>query len=292
MERYSNVSKKDYLPNEQEIDLEGTPEKKRIFFALLLTLAMTQTLYLNISTFLPAFRKDHHPSINDGMVGIILSMFQLAYLIAAPFVGAFLGKIGRKTTIVIGYILIILATIGFGLLAYVPDNNDVPFFVLGLIFRFIQGAGDSFVSTAGYSIVTIEFPKRREAYIGYCQAAVGLGLMLGPVLGQLIYTKVEYAATFYIFAGILTCALIVVLFIIPSHLNHVAFDQSKTPSMVESKDGELGNQMAQFIPSEAETRTIEYKIFFRNPRAMIAAISSMFSMIFMLFFDSILSDHL
>jgi len=51
-------------------------------------------------------------------------MFQLAYLIAAPFVGAFLGKIGRKTTIVIGYILIILATIGFGLLAYVPDNNE------------------------------------------------------------------------------------------------------------------------------------------------------------------------
>ena len=72
-ERYSNVSKKDYLPNEQEVDLEGTPEKRRIFFALLLTLAMTQTLYLNISTFLPTFRKEHHPSIDDGMVGIILS---------------------------------------------------------------------------------------------------------------------------------------------------------------------------------------------------------------------------
>ena len=90
--------------------------------------------------------------------------------------------------------------------------------------------------------MTIEFPKRREAYIGYCQAAVGLGLMLGPVLGQLIYTKVHYAATFYIFGGILTCALVIVVVIIPGHLNHVAFDQSKSPSMVESKDGE--NQMA------------------------------------------------
>ncbi len=39
--RYSDVSKKDYLPNEQDFDLEGTPEKKRIFFALLLTLGMT-----------------------------------------------------------------------------------------------------------------------------------------------------------------------------------------------------------------------------------------------------------
>jgi hypothetical protein len=54
--RYSDISKKEYLPNEGldvNFDLEGTPEKRRIFFALLLTMAMTQTLYLNISTFLP-----------------------------------------------------------------------------------------------------------------------------------------------------------------------------------------------------------------------------------------------
>lgn len=51
-------------------------------------------------------------------------MFQLAYLIAAPFVGASLGKIGRKTTIIIGYLLIIVATVGFGLLAYFPDNDE------------------------------------------------------------------------------------------------------------------------------------------------------------------------
>jgi MFS family permease len=51
-------------------------------------------------------------------------MFQLAYLCAAPFVGAFLGRIGRKTTIILGYLLIIVATVGFGLLAYIPDNNE------------------------------------------------------------------------------------------------------------------------------------------------------------------------
>jgi len=55
--RYSDVSKKDYLPNEGDvganIDLEASPYKTKIFIALLLTLSMTQTLYLNISTFLP-----------------------------------------------------------------------------------------------------------------------------------------------------------------------------------------------------------------------------------------------
>lgn len=99
--------------------------------------------------------------------------------------------------------------------------------------------------------MTIEFPRKREAYIGYCQAAVGIGLMLGPVLGQLIYSAVKYAWTFYIFAGILSVALIIVIIIIPSHLNNVPFDQSKQPSIAES-NGEEGNRLITFIPSEAE----------------------------------------
>jgi hypothetical protein len=32
----------------------------------------------------------------------------------------------------------------------------------------------------------------------------------------------------------------------------VAFDNSKQPSMVESKDGEEGNRLVQFIPSDGE----------------------------------------
>lgn len=97
--------------------------------------------------------------------------------------------------------------------------------------------------------MTIEFPKKRETYIGYCQAAVGLGLMLGPVLGQLIYSGVGYAPTFYIFAGILSVSLIIVIIIIPGHLNKVAFDDSKQGSMVESI-GEDGNKIVSYVPSE------------------------------------------
>ena len=48
-------------------------QKRRILISLIMTLGITQTLYLNIPTFLPAFRAKHHPTINDGEVGIILS---------------------------------------------------------------------------------------------------------------------------------------------------------------------------------------------------------------------------
>lgn len=49
-------------------------------------------------------------------------MFQLAYLIFAPIIGGNLQKIGRKTAIVSGYVLITIATFGFGLLVYVDDE--------------------------------------------------------------------------------------------------------------------------------------------------------------------------
>lgn len=56
---------------------------------------------------------------------------------------------------------------------------------------------------------------------------------------------------------------------------------------------ENGKKVVQFVPSEGQnTVRITYWMFLKNPRAMMASISSMFSMIFMLFFDSILSDHL
>jgi hypothetical protein len=38
--------------------------------------------------------------------------------------------------------------------------------------------------------------------MGYCSAAVGLGIMLGPVIGQAIYTWVGFQDTFYSFAVI------------------------------------------------------------------------------------------
>ncbi len=49
-------------------------------------------------------------------------MFQLAYLIFAPIIGANLQRMGRKTSIIIGYGFIVLATIGFGSIVYVQDE--------------------------------------------------------------------------------------------------------------------------------------------------------------------------
>lgn len=99
--------------------------------------------------------------------------------------------------------------------------------IAGIILRFSQGLGDSLVTTSGYAIVTIEFPTFKQKYIGYCQAAVGIGLMLGPVIGQTLYTFVQYKWTFFIFAGIMAAAMLVLVVVIPKSINHAEDIMSK-----------------------------------------------------------------
>ncbi len=93
------------------------------------------TLYGNIATFYPPYRTMKHPTITDTMVGIVLAMFEGGVLLTSPIVSMLLPKIGRKNFIIIGFISVVVASAGFGLLVYV--DNDNLFFGLSLVLRFI-----------------------------------------------------------------------------------------------------------------------------------------------------------
>jgi|APCry1669189034_1035192.scaffolds.fasta_scaffold144751_1 hypothetical protein len=49
-------------------------------------------------------------------------MFQMAYLIFAPLIGGNLQKFGRKNAIATGYGIIVIGTVGYGLIVYVNDE--------------------------------------------------------------------------------------------------------------------------------------------------------------------------
>jgi len=69
--------------------------------------------------------------------------------------------------------------------------------------------------------VTIVFQAKREEFVGYCQSACAIGLMIGPVMGSFIYGFVGYQFTFYIIAAILLACCILVFFVLPNELNTV-----------------------------------------------------------------------
>ena len=71
----------------------------------------------------------------------------------------------------------------------------------------------------GYSILTFAYAENREKYLGMGEAATGIGLMVGPVIGGLINTFFGYVATFLFFALILLLAGILCFFFLPKSLN-------------------------------------------------------------------------
>jgi hypothetical protein len=51
------------------------------------------------------------------------------------------------------------------------------------------------------------------------EAAAGLGLMMGPVIGSFIYASLQYMYTFFVFSGIMLLNCILVSIILPNSLN-------------------------------------------------------------------------
>lgn len=98
-------------------------EKKKTLIALLLALGILQTLYMNLASFLPLFAEEEFFWVDESKIGLILAMFQVAYLIMAPIVGQNLQRFGRKNMILAGYVICILATIGFGVCANIKPTQ-------------------------------------------------------------------------------------------------------------------------------------------------------------------------
>ena len=98
--------------------------------------------------------------VSSVTVAIIIAMFEIAYIISSPIIGHSLDRIGRKNYIIIGYLIIVVGTIGTAFLPYMESKTA--FIALAIVFRFLQGYGDSCVATSVYAIVGIEFPDKRE----------------------------------------------------------------------------------------------------------------------------------
>ncbi|CDW88996.1 permeases of the major facilitator superfamily [Stylonychia lemnae] len=220
-----------------------TGEKRRMIITMIIAISSTWTLYGNIATFYPPYRLEHHDTITDTQVGIVLALFEGGVLLSSPFIA----------------------------------HTLMVFFILSLALRLLQGAGDTCISTACLSLISSEFPSRREEFVGYAEGAIGAGLMLGPVIGQALYTLLGFEYTFYCTSAILMLPFLAVLQFIPSQYNRSSDDRAG--SMTSSQRLE-------------KSKEIRLRMLLTNKRVIVAALSSIFAMIFLLFFDTILSDQL
>ena len=82
-----------------------------------------------------------------------------------------------------------------------------------------------FLTPIGYSIITYEFSHNREKYIGLAEAFAGLGTMLGPVIGSILYSNLSYLQTFLALSFLLFANMFLSYFFLPSTLNFIKKEQ-------------------------------------------------------------------
>ena len=140
------------------------------------------------------------------MIGLIYSADPIVGLIASALMGKNMIKLGRKPTIMIGLVSISVSTL---LLAPIEYCEIELLLVLGFLSRIFAGWSTGSVLTAGVTIMVSDYPDCIEKMIGRMESAFGIGIIIGPLLGILLYLgELIYTLTAY---GIFMLMLIPIL---------------------------------------------------------------------------------
>jgi MFS family permease len=67
----------------------------------------------------------------------------------------------------------------------------------------------------------------KDRYIGYVEQALGVGDMIGPALGGLIFEFVGFAGTFFMFGALIFLGTLLSVIWIPNRLNKVSTSTDK-----------------------------------------------------------------
>jgi multidrug resistance protein len=110
------------------------------------------------------------------VVGVLVSSFAIAQLLASPFWGRFSDRYGRRPALLIG---LTASAIAYVVFAYANS--------LWLLFvsRIVQGAGGGTVSVIQAYVADAVAPEDRAKGLGWLSAATNAGVALGPLLGSL-----------------------------------------------------------------------------------------------------------
>jgi len=156
-----------------------------------------------ITPFFPFLAKEMGASSFE--LGLMVALFSLAQVLAAPFWGRLSDQVGRKPVLVAGLIGYALS---YYLLILAPDLK------LLMLSRLVGGllSASTFPSAQAY-LVDLTSEQKRGDGMSYMAAASNLGFVLGPVLGSLLMVLGIRAAfaiggTLILITGVLAAILL------------------------------------------------------------------------------------
>ncbi|MGB6977209.1 MAG: MFS transporter, partial [Gammaproteobacteria bacterium] len=152
-----------------------------------------------VNTALPAIQMTFHATVTQ--LQWIITIFILALSTCMVIMGRLADIYGRRLILYIGMIVFGLASLGAGLSA------NIYWLIL---FRLIQGASCAILYTATGAIVASAFPEQeRGKAMGILFGVNGIGLAIGPVLGGVIISALNWRWVFLVNIPIIMISLFI-----------------------------------------------------------------------------------
>ena len=163
--------------------------------------------------------------MSDDMVGVVFSIFAGVMFVVSPVAGILMQQRGKVWVYLCGLGIVSISTILFAAATFVPEGW--PFAVWCLSIRIAQGVGAALEETAMYAIIAELDADNLTFYLGICEISTGLGYMIGPPLGGILFVAGGFSMPFVCVGALIAPAALIFYRSMPNDAHCVSKDQER-----------------------------------------------------------------
>lgn len=150
--------------------------------------------------------------------------------------------------------------------------------------RFLIGAGTSSIGTTTFAMLSSLYPEKVSMYIGKIELSIGIGLIVGPFFGTIIYDYFGFAMNYWIFVCLYLVEFLLALFLLPGKRL-----SSKKKIKEENKLISLGINPKEHFKNIKHLQ-VSYSKLILNKGSFFALLTVLIDVIQWTFFDPILTS--
>lgn len=197
---------------------EKNGASKCLIMTVLCSIAFgANTAYSVVAPILPNVVKGYH--LADIYTAVIISGYPLGMILFTPQFGKMLNTIGQKKTLMTGVISMGISMLVFGFLNNFDSSETSSgkwwFFGVSVASRILMGFGNGCLNSATSSIIAFNYPESMGFLIGLQQIFNNAGMLIGTLLGGILYSIGGFGLPFFLNAGVLIALAAVTSFTFP-----------------------------------------------------------------------------
>lgn len=164
------------------------------------------SVYSVLASFFPQAARAK--GLSSELIGLVFAIFAAVVFASAPFVAPMLSRHGKRKVYLAGLATVSASTIAFAFAEHIEEPGAYLAWCLAL--RCVQGFGSALEETAAYALIADLDPGAVSFNLGVTEVSTGLGYMVGPAIGGLLFARGGFALPFLLIGAALLPALLLV----------------------------------------------------------------------------------